>query len=90
MPILGAGCPVRTWLKPRRHPSGPGNSRPFGLHQRGMPGVFQSLLGNSQFLHLSLRQLPLLDRQSSLLDPQTGLPGLGSKFTGENIEVGIL
>jgi hypothetical protein len=34
--------------------------------------------------------LTLPDCQSSLSDPQTGLPGLGSKLVGKNIEAGIL
>jgi hypothetical protein len=52
--------------------------------------ILQPLLGDGQLLHQSLRQLPLLCRQSGLLVPQTGLLTIGVELTGQDLGAGVL
>jgi hypothetical protein len=47
--------------------------------------ILQPLPGDGQLLHLSL-----LCRQSSLLVPQTGLPGVSVELAGQNLDTGVL
>jgi hypothetical protein len=52
--------------------------------------ILQPLPGDGQLLHLPLRQLPLPCRQSSLLVPQTSLPGVSIKLASQDLDTGVL
>jgi hypothetical protein len=52
--------------------------------------TLQPLPGDGQFLHLPLRQLPLPRRQSSLLVPQTSLPGISIELVSQDLDAGVL
>jgi hypothetical protein len=52
--------------------------------------VLQSLLGDSQLLHLPLCQLSLSGHQSGLLVPQISLPAIRIELAGQNLGTGVL
>jgi hypothetical protein len=52
--------------------------------------ILQPLPGDGQLLHLPLRQLPLPCRRSSLLVPQTGLPGFSVELADQDLDTGVL
>jgi hypothetical protein len=62
----------------------------LSIASSGGPEVFQSLLGDDQLLHLALRQLLLLGRQSGLLIPQPDLPGIRIELACQDLGTGIL
>jgi hypothetical protein len=52
--------------------------------------IVQPLLGLNQLLHLLLHRLSFPCHQSGLMVPQTGLPTIGVKLVGQDLDAGIL